>query len=114
MSSNGTKPAAEMLREVEIEELLARRLQRDRQENRGKRIARIGRLWESRKVLLQVCRVGCSSDGGDRDPDSFAIRIDNAADAAGSPARPGPRDAGQYRGENGRQLSAHLAAICWA
>ena len=51
MSSNGTKPSAEMLRDVEIEELLARRLQRDRQENRGKRIARIGRLWESRKVL---------------------------------------------------------------
>jgi capsule polysaccharide export protein KpsE/RkpR len=53
MSSNGTKPAAELLREAEIEELLTRRLQRDRQENRSKRIARIGRLWESRKVLLK-------------------------------------------------------------
>ncbi len=58
MSSNGTKPAAEMLREVEIEELLARRLQRDRQENRGKRIARIGRLWESRKLLLKFAAWG--------------------------------------------------------
>jgi len=58
MSANGTKPAAEMLREVEIEELLARRLQRDRQENRGKRIARIGRLWESRKVLLKFAAWG--------------------------------------------------------
>jgi len=51
MSSNGTKPAAELLREVDIEGLLTRRLERDQQENRGKRIARIGRLWESRKVL---------------------------------------------------------------
>jgi uncharacterized protein involved in exopolysaccharide biosynthesis len=58
MSSNGTKPAAEMLREVEIEELLARRLQRDRQENRSKRIARIGRLWESRRVLLKFAAWG--------------------------------------------------------
>jgi len=58
MSSNGTKPATEMLREAEIEELLARRLQRDRQENRGKRIARIGRLWESRKVLLKFAAWG--------------------------------------------------------
>lgn len=58
MSSNGTKPAAEMLRDVEIEELLARRLQRDRQENRGRRIARIGRLWESRKVLLKFAAWG--------------------------------------------------------
>jgi capsule polysaccharide export protein KpsE/RkpR len=58
MSSNGTKPAAEILREVEIEELLARRLQRDRQENRSKRIARIGRLWESRKVLLKFAAWG--------------------------------------------------------
>jgi capsule polysaccharide export protein KpsE/RkpR len=58
MSSNGTKPATEMLREAEIEELLARRLQRDRQENRGKRIARIGRLWESRKVLCKFAAWG--------------------------------------------------------
>jgi capsule polysaccharide export protein KpsE/RkpR len=58
MSSNGTKPATEMLREAEIEELLARRLQRDRQENRGKRIARIGRLWESRRVLLKFAAWG--------------------------------------------------------
>jgi capsule polysaccharide export protein KpsE/RkpR len=58
MSSNGTKPAAELLREAEIEELLARRLQRDRQENRGKRIARIGRLWESRKLLLKFAAWG--------------------------------------------------------
>jgi capsule polysaccharide export protein KpsE/RkpR len=59
MSSNGTKPAAEMLREVEIEELLTRRLQRDRQENRSKRIARIGRLWESRRVLGKFAAWGC-------------------------------------------------------
>lgn len=59
MSSNGTKPAAEMLREVEIEELLTRRLQRDRQENRGRRIARIGRLWESRRVLGKFAAWGC-------------------------------------------------------
>jgi capsule polysaccharide export protein KpsE/RkpR len=58
MSSNGTKPAAELLREVEIEELLTRRLQRDRQENRSKRIARIGRLWESRRVLLKFAAWG--------------------------------------------------------
>jgi uncharacterized protein involved in exopolysaccharide biosynthesis len=58
MSSNGTKPAAELLREAEIEELLTRRSQRDRQENRSKRIARIGRLWESRKVLLKFAAWG--------------------------------------------------------
>ena len=73
MSSNGTKPAAEMLREVEIEELLTRRLQRDRQENRSKRIARIGRLWESRRVLLKFAAWGAVLTAVIRNPDSFAI-----------------------------------------
>jgi capsule polysaccharide export protein KpsE/RkpR len=59
MSSSATKAVPEVLGEVEIEELLARRLQQDQQENRGKRIARIGRLWESRRLLFRFTAWGC-------------------------------------------------------
>ncbi len=58
MSSSAAKSAPEILREVEIDELLARRLRHDKRENRGKRIARIGRLWDSRRVLLKFAAWG--------------------------------------------------------
>ena len=60
MSSSATKAVAEALREAGVEELLARRLQRDYQKNRSRRIARIGRLWESRRLLLKVSAYGCA------------------------------------------------------
>jgi capsule polysaccharide export protein KpsE/RkpR len=60
MSSGATKAVAEALREAEVEELLARRLQRDYQKNRSRRIARIGRLWESRRLLLKFSAYGCA------------------------------------------------------
>jgi capsule polysaccharide export protein KpsE/RkpR len=58
MSASAPKPATEVLREVEIEELLARRLRKDQRENRSRRIARIGHLWESRRVLLKFAAWG--------------------------------------------------------
>lgn len=58
MSSSATKAMVEALREAEMEELLARRLQQNYRENRSKRIARIGRLWESRGFLLKLSAYG--------------------------------------------------------
>ena len=58
MNSSAAKPVTEVLREVEIDELLARHLRQDKRENRGKRIARIGHLWESRRVLLKFAAWG--------------------------------------------------------
>ncbi len=53
MSSSVPKTAPEVLRVVEVEELLDRRLKQDERESRGKRIARIGRLWDSRSILIR-------------------------------------------------------------
>jgi capsule polysaccharide export protein KpsE/RkpR len=41
----------EFARDLDLEELIANRLHHDRQESRGRRIARLARLWEKRKVL---------------------------------------------------------------
>src|SRR6202047_4191765 len=48
-SSNKTRPEA--LRALDIDQLLAQRLRQDQQENRDRKIARIGHLWERRKLL---------------------------------------------------------------
>lgn len=45
---NGT---TELLRELDLEELIANRLHRDRREIRSRRIARLSSLWENRKLL---------------------------------------------------------------
>jgi uncharacterized protein involved in exopolysaccharide biosynthesis len=51
MSAVAPKAAPELLRRLDIDELLAHRLRQDRVENRNKLIARIGRLWDQRKRL---------------------------------------------------------------
>lgn len=51
MSSFSAKPTPEVLRALDIDHLLAHRLQQDQQESRKRKIARIGRLWDERKLL---------------------------------------------------------------
>jgi capsule polysaccharide export protein KpsE/RkpR len=42
---------ADLLRDLDLEELVANRLQRDREESRSRRIAQVGRLWEKRRLV---------------------------------------------------------------
>jgi len=51
MSSSLPKTPPEVLREVDIDQILAQRLRQDRRESRVRRIARIGRLWDERRLL---------------------------------------------------------------
>jgi len=51
MSGSSNKTTPEALRALDIDQLLAQRLRQDRQENRDRKIARIGLLWERRKLL---------------------------------------------------------------
>jgi capsule polysaccharide export protein KpsE/RkpR len=51
MSSTSAKTAPEILRELDIDQLLAERLHQDRADERKRRIARIGKLWERRRLL---------------------------------------------------------------
>jgi uncharacterized protein involved in exopolysaccharide biosynthesis len=53
MNSTAAKTSPEVLREVDIDQLFARRLLQDHLEMRGKRIARLGRLWERRRLLAR-------------------------------------------------------------
>ena len=51
MSASSNKTTPEALRALDIDQLLAQRLRQDQQENRDRKIARIGLLWERRKLL---------------------------------------------------------------
>jgi uncharacterized protein involved in exopolysaccharide biosynthesis len=51
MNSNPIPPSSEALRNLDIEQILAHRLEQDRLESRHQRIARIGRVWEQRRLL---------------------------------------------------------------
>jgi capsule polysaccharide export protein KpsE/RkpR len=51
MSTSSTKATPEALRALDIDQLLAQRLRQDQQESRDRRIARIGHLWDRRKLL---------------------------------------------------------------
>ena len=51
MSASSNKTSPEALRALDIDQLLAQRLRQDQQENRDRKIARIGHLWERRKLL---------------------------------------------------------------
>jgi capsule polysaccharide export protein KpsE/RkpR len=51
MSSSSAKIAPEALRALNIEQLLAHRLQQDQLESRERKIARISQLWDQRKQL---------------------------------------------------------------
>jgi uncharacterized protein involved in exopolysaccharide biosynthesis len=60
MSSTSVKTAPEVLRELDIDELLAHRLHQDRTERRDRKIERIGHLWDRRKLLAQFAIVGAA------------------------------------------------------
>ena len=51
MSASSNKTSPEALRALDIDQLLAQRLRQDQQENRDRKIARIGHLWERRRLL---------------------------------------------------------------
>ncbi len=56
MTSPNTTP--EVLRALDIDQLLAHRLRQDQAESRGRKIARIGRLWNQRKLLAKFAACG--------------------------------------------------------
>jgi uncharacterized protein involved in exopolysaccharide biosynthesis len=56
MTSPNTTP--EVLRALDIDQLLAHRLRQDQAENRVRKIARIGRLWKQRKLLGKFAACG--------------------------------------------------------
>jgi capsule polysaccharide export protein KpsE/RkpR len=58
MSSSSPKSAPEVLRPLDIDQLLAQRLQQDELESRRHRIVRIGRLWEKRNFLAKCAAIG--------------------------------------------------------
>jgi len=58
MSSSAPKSAPEALRPLDMDQLLAQRLQRDEWESRRRRIARIGHLWEQRNFLARCAAIG--------------------------------------------------------
>lgn len=51
MSLTSPNTTPEILRSLDIDQLLAHRLRQDQTESRGRKIARIGRLWKQRKLL---------------------------------------------------------------
>ena len=58
MSSSSPKSAPEVLRPLDMDQLLAQRLQQDELESHRRRIARIGRLWEARNFLAKCAAAG--------------------------------------------------------
>ena len=58
MSASSIKTPPEALRALDIDQLLAQRLRQDQQESRDRRIARIGHLWERRKLLAKFLAWG--------------------------------------------------------
>src|ERR1700693_2793904 len=57
-SASSIKTPPEALRALDIDQLLAQRLRQDQQESRDRRIARIGHLWERRKLLAKFLAWG--------------------------------------------------------
>jgi capsule polysaccharide export protein KpsE/RkpR len=58
MSSTSANTAPEVLRALDIDQLLAHRLQQDQLANRERKIARIGHLWDHRKLLGKFAAYG--------------------------------------------------------
>jgi uncharacterized protein involved in exopolysaccharide biosynthesis len=58
MTSTGTKTSPELLREVDIDQLIERQLHQDQVDVRGRRIAKAGHLWAKRKLLAKFCAWG--------------------------------------------------------
>ncbi len=60
MSSISAKPAPEVLRTLDIDQLLQDRLHQDHLERRDRKIARISRLWDQRKLLGRFMAYGAA------------------------------------------------------
>ncbi len=60
MSSISVKPAPEVLRTLDIDQLLQDRLRQDHLESRDRKIARISRLWDQRKLLGRFMAYGAA------------------------------------------------------
>jgi uncharacterized protein involved in exopolysaccharide biosynthesis len=58
MSLTSPNTTPEILRSLDIDQLLANRLRQDQEESRGRKIARIGRLWKQRKLLGKFVTYG--------------------------------------------------------
>jgi capsule polysaccharide export protein KpsE/RkpR len=58
MSSTAAKISPEVLRDVELDQLLERRLHQDQRQNRERRIQRAGYLWSLRKTLAKFAAWG--------------------------------------------------------
>ncbi len=58
MSAISAKPAPEVLRALDMDQLLQDRLRQDHQESRDRKIARISRLWDQRKLLSRFMAYG--------------------------------------------------------
>jgi uncharacterized protein involved in exopolysaccharide biosynthesis len=61
MSGSSPKTAPEVLRGLDIEQLLTHRLQQDQRESRFRRIARFDRLWDRRKLLGKFVACGVAA-----------------------------------------------------
>ena len=58
MSSTSANVTPEVLRALDIDRLLAHRLQQDQLESRKRKIARIARLWDRRKLIGRLGAYG--------------------------------------------------------
>lgn len=58
MSFTSDNGMPEVLRALDIDQLLAHRLQQDQIENRARKLARIGHLWDCRKLLAKFAGYG--------------------------------------------------------
>jgi uncharacterized protein involved in exopolysaccharide biosynthesis len=61
MSSTGAKTSHEVPRDVDIDQLLERRIQQGQQEARRRRIERVGQLWSRRKLLAKFAAWGAAA-----------------------------------------------------
>jgi capsule polysaccharide export protein KpsE/RkpR len=61
MSSSAVKTSPEVLRALDIDQLLAHRLQQDQLESRERKIARVSQLWDQRKQLAKCAAWGAAA-----------------------------------------------------
>jgi capsule polysaccharide export protein KpsE/RkpR len=61
MNSTAAKTSPEVLRDVDLDQLLERRLRQDQQEARERRIERAGHLWSRRKILAKFAAWGAAA-----------------------------------------------------
>jgi hypothetical protein len=60
MSSSSTKPAPDIARQLDADRLLAYQIHEDQEEVRERRIARVSRLWDQRKLLGKCIAAGAA------------------------------------------------------